>query len=468
MSHRLRSAACLALLAVLPLGAQPLPDQLEWELVGSVIPTGTNSLASIDGVGFHQDTLLATGERSVWAYDPATDAWTDRRNWTSIPLSMAGPIVSGEALGVPGVLFLDRGRLHLSVNGGRTWALVGAEERTFALPVRTPSGRLVAGHNGLIPDGDVLSFSTNAGLTWTRGTFFPGDAGVPYDFAATAPTPDAPQGRLVTADFLGTSYSTDDGQTWQRSTLHGPYRAYSVDVVRPGPRDGGHAGRFVTGAISFDRFRSYVYTSDDGGQTWQERFAYPLDGERGLQVVAAPDGAVYMYNDRFNTARHLFGSSNGGDTWQDLGPMGLDWPFGAAQMAVGPDGRLYVGGPDGVPAYNPMEDEAAGGVFRTVLPVVATAAQAPAPDAPSGLGLRTFPNPSGGAVTIALSGHAASEAVRVSVYDTLGREVAVLHEGPSPTSAQYTLDGASLAPGSYVARAEAEGLVATAAFTVAE
>jgi photosystem II stability/assembly factor-like uncharacterized protein len=447
--------------------AQPLPDRLEWELVDSVVPTGLDSLAVIDGVAFLGDTLIATGKRSVWAYDAVANAWIDRRAG-SLPFPTSGPITSGEALGMsgdPAPLFLYRsGNVFRSADGGRSWDEV--LEPATSLPMRTPSGRLVVGHNGLIETGEMVAFSDDEGRTWQTGTYFPGAAGVPKEFATLPPSAEHPQGRLVAADFSGVAYSTDDGETWQRSSLSGPYRSDGIDVVAAGPRSGGRAGRLVAGATDFTRNRSYVYTSDDGGATWTERFAYPLEGERRLYVEAAPDGAVYMYNDRYDHANHLFGSADGGETWRDLGPMGAEWPFGAAQLIIGPDGRLYVGGPDGVPAYNPMEDEAAGGVFRTVNPVVSTASD-PAPRVePSGLGLRVFPNPASGAMTVSLSGHAPGEVVRVAVYDVLGREVAVLHDGLARAGQRFPVDPGRLASGLYLARAVTASDVATERITV--
>ena len=64
----------------------------------------------------------------------------------------------------------------------------------------------------------------------------------------------------------------------------------------------------------------------------------------------------------------------------------------------------------------------------------------------------------------------ASEAraqVRLVVYDVLGREVAVLHDGPLASGQHEVPVGASgLPPGVYVVRAEAESAVAMARVTV--
>lgn len=57
--------------------------------------------------------------------------------------------------------------------------------------------------------------------------------------------------------------------------------------------------------------------------------------------------------------------------------------------------------------------------------------------------------------------------MRVAVYDVLGREAAVLHDGPrAPGAHRLPLDLARLAPGLYVLRAEAAGSAATVRLAV--
>ncbi len=76
------------------------------------------------------------------------------------------------------------------------------------------------------------------------------------------------------------------------------------------------------------------------------------------------------------------------------------------------------------------------------------------------------PNPSRGAATVAFS-LAAPMAVRVSVYDALGREVARLVEGEREAGAhEARLDGSALVPGVYVVRMTAGAYVATRRVTL--
>jgi hypothetical protein len=89
-----------------------------------------------------------------------------------------------------------------------------------------------------------------------------------------------------------------------------------------------------------------------------------------------------------------------------------------------------------------------------------------APEAAT-LGMRAFPNPSKGSLTVAVSGAPVTEALRVVIFDVLGREVAVLHEGPASPEAGFEAE-AQLPPGVYVVRAAASGKFATQTVVVAE
>jgi hypothetical protein len=72
-----------------------------------------------------------------------------------------------------------------------------------------------------------------------------------------------------------------------------------------------------------------------------------------------------------------------------------------------------------------------------------------------------YPNPSRGRASLTLE-LAAAQAVRIEVYDALGRRVAVVHDGALEAGAHaLTLDGAHLPAGLYVVRATGEGFTAT-------
>ena len=86
---------------------------------------------------------------------------------------------------------------------------------------------------------------------------------------------------------------------------------------------------------------------------------------------------------------------------------------------------------------------------------------------PAALALAAAPNPARGAAAVRLTTAAPLDA-RVAVWDALGRRVAVLWDGPvAAGTTAFALDAAALAPGVYVARADAGGRTLTVRLTVA-
>lgn len=94
-------------------------------------------------------------------------------------------------------------------------------------------------------------------------------------------------------------------------------------------------------------------------------------------------------------------------------------------------------------------------------------ASAPAPGPSLGLALSIAPNPTAGSVRLGYAVDAPG-AVRLAVYDALGREVAVPVDAPRPTGwHETTLDVSALAPGVYVVRLAAPNGVTARRLTVA-
>jgi len=91
-----------------------------------------------------------------------------------------------------------------------------------------------------------------------------------------------------------------------------------------------------------------------------------------------------------------------------------------------------------------------GGRYDPQAPVV----PAPAPP-PSQFGLGVSPSPFTSSTTVRYDVPEGAGTFRVSVYDALGRRVAVLADGvQAPGAYEATLNGATLAPGVYVVRLE--------------
>ena len=80
--------------------------------------------------------------------------------------------------------------------------------------------------------------------------------------------------------------------------------------------------------------------------------------------------------------------------------------------------------------------------------------------------LEVVPNPASGLARVAIR-IAHSERIRVAVYDVLGRQVALLHDGPVAGEAAFDLDVSALPPGLYVVHAAGAAFSQTTRLTVA-
>ena len=99
----------------------------------------------------------------------------------------------------------------------------------------------------------------------------------------------------------------------------------------------------------------------------------------------------------------------------------------------------------------------------TVTQEVGAEEEAPVPTEAS---LSVYPNPFAREATVALALPAVS-ALRLSVYDVLGRRVAVLHDGPLAAGAhRFDLDAQALPAGVYLVRTTVDGLSVTRPVTI--
>jgi hypothetical protein len=168
-------------------------------------------------------------------------------------------------------------------------------------------------------------------------------------------------------------------------------------------------------------------------------------GVRLLYVGPTAAGPQTVYAVRVFS--DVWRSGDGGQTWEPLGNVYPPELTDANDALIGRDGRLYVTQKQNGPSVP------ADGVYRTVAPV-AVAAE-PGAASPSGEpALTVYPNPTSGAASIALTLNVTSD-VRIAVYDVLGREVAVLHEGTLDAGHHaFPFDGSALPAGIYLVRVE--------------
>lgn len=98
-----------------------------------------------------------------------------------------------------------------------------------------------------------------------------------------------------------------------------------------------------------------IWKSTDGGQSWEllpstSAFAYVtkmvVRNENGNSVAYAGVVSGYYYgSQQSQPSDGLFRSADGGDTWQQVLPniVGSNVPYGVSDVALGADGRIYVG-----------------------------------------------------------------------------------------------------------------------------
>src|SRR5690606_10283407 len=182
------------------------------------------------------------------------------------------------------VLLTRPGNVRRTVDGGQTWPVVydaGAKVLYEAPPGAMAAGALFVGTT------DGLARSADRGATWTEATFdTPHDQNWAWSVLALPPGPGFPDGRVIGGNLHGLTLSDDGGLTFRPASL------WSV------PRYGGYSLGAVAGpvgpralAVVADGTRSQLvlFVSDDGGETWAERFELvdPADGV-GHGGVAEP------------------------------------------------------------------------------------------------------------------------------------------------------------------------------------
>jgi glucose/arabinose dehydrogenase len=238
------------------------------------------------------------------------------------------------------------------------------------------------------------------------------------------------------------SFDAETGALWLGDVGQSAYE--EVNVVEVG---GNYGWNEVEGPACYpagsscdpDRFDAPVYSYAHGSGT-----GFSITGGFVYRGSAIPDlVGRYLYAD-YLTGRVWALDAAGGEPQSTLLVERYDGSSArVSALERGPDGEPYV------VAYN------AGRVFRLVS---LTSSAGETPSARPSLVL-AGPNPFRSQTAVEVAGR--GRPVRVAVYDALGREVAVLHDGPAADSLRLTLGGRGLAPGVYVVQSVgADGVAA--------
>lgn len=234
-----------------------------------------------------------------------------------------------------------------------------------------------------------------------------------------------------------------DGTAWQ--AVLGPDNWEEVGSVALGP-DG---ELYASGGPDGERFARY------DGTDWQALPPPPTG--RGAALAVTPDGRVYAGARPFWTDPPGLVAVWDGGAWETVlnadPDMSNPYPGVLAMASDGAD--LLIGGRFGALGSVTSPNVA---LYRAA---VADAAD-PTPAPP--VALRVTPNPTRGPASVRFL---ADGAVRVELFDTLGRRLAVLHDGPAIGETRVAVPAAALAPGVYLVRMQAADAVQTVPLTVA-
>ncbi len=277
----------------------------------------------------------------------------------------------------------------------------------------------------------LASFTAEGDLRWVRTRDDPGFdiPGVPYRLTVDA------AGHLLTVGASTiTKLSQDGALLWNQQLLADNVYISSITTDAQG-----HV--YVGGSFSGGSLRlgdTVLHSPDHAQPPGKDGFVAHYDADGNLRWAAHATGAGA----------------------QDI-----------TAIAVGPSGDLYVTGKfEGTLYLGPEKLEQRGGgsnMFVAKYAAATITSSETTPELPSTATLTSnYPNPFTDATTIEYA-LPASGPVHLSVYDMLGREVAILVDGVQHAGKHASLfDGMSLPSGTYLYRLEAAGQVRSGLMTL--
>ena len=246
--------------------------------------------------------------------------------------------------------------VYVSKNGGRSWTLSGVEGKIVWDIAAVPSDERTV-YVGTQPA--ALFRTQDGGESWTEIDSMQRIPGaekwcVPNSPAGArartlvldAANPSRYWVGLEVGGVLGTS---DDGATWTSVMTGGDIHVMAADPARPDRlyMTTGF-GRYADDPQPREERVAGAFRSRDGGQTWEylwkdrdPPYTRPMcvdpRAPHALTIGCAPT-AFASYRDEGGAKSRLYQTTDGGDTWRELGDADHS-PSAANILAVAPDGE---------------------------------------------------------------------------------------------------------------------------------
>lgn len=205
--------------------------------------------------------------------------------------------------------------IHKTADGGQSWQLqLKTDERQYFRCINFIDRQMGFACVLDAANGSALYRTTNGGQVWTAIDLGPDIHGI-CSLAIVSPDLLFAAGRHVGPAVL--IKSVDGGLNWTPQDIGYPL-GQAIDIHFFDE----HNGLLIGGTVgALKESRMVVLGTKDGGQTWQQRYLGPRNGEWGWKIAFPSRKVGYITIDSYTTADNsqdefFLKTKDGGQTWQ--------------------------------------------------------------------------------------------------------------------------------------------------------